>query len=54
MKMTLKIENWLWFPSYRRDIIRLKYHTVDMQSGCSMSLLNRFSKIFEMLIFQRQ
>jgi hypothetical protein len=28
-KMTLKIENWLWFPSYRRDIIRMRYHTVD-------------------------
>jgi len=25
MKMTLKIENWLWFTSYRRDLIRAIY-----------------------------
>jgi hypothetical protein len=28
-KMTLKIENWLWFPSYGRDLIRMSYCSAD-------------------------
>lgn len=29
MKMTLKIENWLWFASYGRDLIRGSYCSAD-------------------------
>jgi len=27
--MALNIENWLWFPSYRRDLIKTSYSPVD-------------------------
>jgi len=28
-KMTLKVENWLWFPSYERALVRTSYRAVD-------------------------
>jgi len=29
MKVVLNNENWLWFPSYRRDLIKMSYHAVE-------------------------
>jgi hypothetical protein len=29
MKMTLRIANWLWFPSCGRDLIRMSYRPAD-------------------------
>jgi len=29
MIITLKAENWLWFPIYRRDLKRANYNSVD-------------------------
>ena len=33
MKVVLNIENWLWFPSYIRDLIKMSYHSVDEYSA---------------------
>jgi len=28
-KITLNIENWLWLPSYRRDLLKISYSPAD-------------------------